>query len=72
MKRRMKTRPFEVFSKFDQLPFWKVEKLADGSTEAQLIDLRFGTPEHPGFAATAIVDASGEVENQSSGSVRCR
>jgi len=57
----MKTRPFEVFSKFDQLPFWKVEKLADGTTEAQLIDLRFGTPERPGFAATAILDASGVV-----------
>jgi inner membrane protein len=57
----MKTRPFEVFSKFDQLPFWKVEKLADGTTEAQLIDLRFGTPERPGFVATAIVDESGVV-----------
>lgn len=57
----MKTRPFEVFSKFDQVPFWKVEKLADGSTEAQLLDLRFGTPERPGFVATAIVDESGVV-----------
>lgn len=58
----MKTRPFQVFSKFDQVPFWKVEKLADGSTEAQLLDLRFGTPERPGFVATAIVDESGVVK----------
>ncbi len=58
----MKTRPFEVFSKFDQVPFWKVEKLADGTTEAQLLDLRFGTPERPGFVATAIVDESGVVK----------
>lgn len=57
----LKTRPFEVFSKFDQLPFWKIAKLADGSTEVQLVDLRFGTPEQPGFAATAIVAASGAV-----------
>jgi inner membrane protein len=52
----IKTRPFQVFSKFDQLPFWKVD-----STKAQLIDLRFGTPEHPGFSATAILGPSGEV-----------
>lgn len=57
----LKTRPFEVFSKFDQLPFWKIEKLADGTTEVQLIDLRFGTPQQPGFVATAIIDASGVV-----------
>lgn len=57
----LKTRPFEVFSEFDQLPFWKIAKVADGSTEVQLVDLRFGTPEQPGFAATALVDASGAV-----------
>ncbi|HTB15108.1 MAG TPA: metal-dependent hydrolase [Bryobacteraceae bacterium] len=57
----LKTRPFEVFSKFDQLPFWKVEKLPDNAAQVQLIDLRFGTPERPGFAATAILDASGVV-----------
>jgi inner membrane protein len=57
----MKTRPFEVFSRFDQVPFWKAEKLADGTSEVQLIDLRFGTPERPGFVATAVVEASGVV-----------
>jgi inner membrane protein len=63
----LKTRPFEVFSKFDQLPFWKTEKLADGSTEVQLIDLRFGTPESPGFVATAMLDASGVVRESKLG-----
>jgi inner membrane protein len=58
----MKTRAFQVFSRFDQVPFWKTEKLADGATEVQLIDLRFGTPERPGFVATAIVDGSGAVK----------
>lgn len=61
------TRPFEVFAKFNQLPFWKSEKLADGTTEVQLIDLRFGTPERPGFAATAIIDASGVVRESKFG-----
>jgi inner membrane protein len=63
----LKTRPFEVFSRFNRLPFWKVEKLADGTTEEQLIDLRFGTPERPGFAATAIIDPSGAVKDSKFG-----
>jgi len=63
----MKTRPFQVFSKFDQLPFWKIEKVADDATEVQLIDLRFGTPERPGFTATAIIDASGVVRESKFG-----
>src|SRR5580692_3117791 len=58
----LKTRPFEVFSKFNQLPFWKAKKLSDGTTEVQLIDLRFGTPERPGFVATGVVEPSGVVE----------
>jgi inner membrane protein len=57
----MKTRPFEVFGRFDQLPFWKTEKLPDETVDVKLIDLRFGTPESPGFVATAILDASGKV-----------
>jgi hypothetical protein len=63
----LRTRPFEVFSRFSQLPFWKTEKLADGTTEVQLIDLRFGTPEQPGFVATAIVDGSGVVRESKFG-----
>jgi len=63
----MKTRPFEVFSRFDQLPFWKIEKRADGATEVQLIDLRFGTPEQPGFVATAILEPSGSVRESKFG-----
>jgi hypothetical protein len=44
-----------------------VEKLADDTTEVQLIDLRFGTPEQPGFVATAILDASGMVRESKFG-----
>lgn len=63
----LKTRPFQVFSRFDQLPFWRTRKLADDLTEVQLLDLRFGTPERPGFAATAILDASGAVKESKFG-----
>jgi inner membrane protein len=54
-----RTRPFEIFGSFNQLPFWKVTPVVDG-TLVELIDLRFGTPENPGFEARAVVDASGE------------
>ena len=63
----LKTRAFAVFAAFNQLPFWKTEKLADGTTEVQLIDLRFGTPERPGFTATAIVDGPGVVRESKFG-----
>jgi inner membrane protein len=63
----LKTRPFQVFARFNQLPFWKVEKLADGTAEVQLIDLRFGTPERSGFMATGIVETSGVVEESKFG-----
>jgi membrane-bound metal-dependent hydrolase YbcI (DUF457 family) len=55
------TRPFQVFSKWSQLPFWKVTPVAEG-LRLDLIDLRFGAPDHPGFASvSAIVDHTGKV-----------
>jgi inner membrane protein len=54
------THPFQVFGQFDQLPFWKVTRTPTG-TLVELIDLRFGTPQHPGFEASATVDPSGRV-----------
>lgn len=54
------TRAFQVFEKFSQLPFWKTSPLADG-TLVELIDLRFGTPQDPGFEARAVVDSAGKV-----------
>jgi inner membrane protein len=56
------THPFQVFAQFDQLPFWKVTRTATG-TLVELIDLRFGTPQHPGFEASATVDESGAVHD---------
>ena len=56
------THPFQVFGAFDQLPFWKVTRTGSG-TLVELIDLRFGTPQHPGFEASATVDESGGVHD---------
>lgn len=57
-----RTRAFEVFGKFDQVPFWRVTPAADG-TMVELIDLRFGSPQAPGFEAHAVVDASGQAHD---------
>lgn len=56
------THPFQVFGQFNQLPFWKVTRTPAG-TLVELIDLRFGTPQHPGFEASATVDESGRVHD---------
>ena len=61
MDAALATRPFQVFGRWSQLPFWKVTPVADG-LRLDLIDLRFGNPERPGFASVAaIVDGSGKV-----------
>lgn len=57
-----RTSPFEAFAKFDQLPFWRVSPAVDGTT-VELIDLRFGTPQLPGFEARAMVDQAGVVHD---------
>ena len=60
--RRARTRPFQVFGQFSQVPFWKVTPLPEAS-RVELIDLRFGTPTRPGFEAEADVDESGHVRD---------
>jgi inner membrane protein len=55
-----RTRVFQVLGRFDQLPFWRITPVVDG-TRVELIDLRFGTPQSPGLAARAVVGASGAV-----------
>jgi len=57
-----KTPAFEGFAQFCRLPFWKVTPLVDG-TRVEMIDLRFGSPENPGFEASAVVDASGQAHD---------
>jgi hypothetical protein len=60
------TRPFQVFGDFNQLPFWSVKPDGD-LIRVDLIDLRFGTPERPGFIATALVTGQGKVEESKVG-----
>jgi inner membrane protein len=55
-----KTDAFRVFASFDQVPFWRVSPILDGS-KVELIDLRFGSPRQPGFEAVATLDQSGAV-----------
>lgn len=62
-----RTRTFQGFLRFSQLPFWRATPGADG-TMIEVVDLRFGTPEQPGFAAvTARVDAAGAVHDSRDG-----
>jgi inner membrane protein len=61
MDAALRTPPFEVFSSWSQLPFWEVTPVQEG-VRLDLIDLRFGTPNGPGFASvSAIVDRAGKV-----------
>jgi inner membrane protein len=56
------TGPFRVFGSFDQLPFWRVSPVPEGS-RVELLDLRFGTPQMPGFEAVATIDERGQVQD---------
>ncbi len=61
MAAAMRTRPFQVFSRWSQVPFWRVTPVGD-DLRLDLIDLRFGTPDSPGFAGvSALIDRSGNV-----------
>lgn len=54
-----RTRPFRVFEKFSQLPFWEVEN-AERGTRVSLLDLRFSDPGSLGFGSVAaVVDGAG-------------
>ena len=47
-----RTHPFQVFLRFSRAPFWKATSV-DGGTLVELIDLRFGSPDAPGFGAVS-------------------
>ncbi len=53
----MQTFPFRRFLEFVQFPIWVVEPAPnlEHGTRVSLVDLRFGTPSAPGFAAFATV-----------------
>lgn len=55
------TRPFQVFRDFSESPFAEEELVPEGKL-VRLTDLRFGSPEAPGFVTvSAIVDPTGKV-----------
>jgi hypothetical protein len=54
---------FQRFLEFSEYPFWQVSpaEQVEGGTRVEVMDLRFGDPQSPGFVATAIVDAHEKV-----------
>lgn len=54
-----RTPVFQEFLRFNQYPLWRVSPAPtlEGGKVVELFDLRFGTPEAPGFQTTALVDA---------------
>jgi inner membrane protein len=61
MEAALRTHPFQVFTRWAQVPFWRVTPVGD-DLRLDLIDLRFGTPDNPGFAGvSALVDRMGNV-----------
>ena len=57
-----RTTVFQEFLRFSQFPFWRVTPgEREGTTRVEVMDLRFGDPQSPGFVATAIVDANQHV-----------
>ncbi len=56
---------FQEFIRFSQFPLWRVRPSpqVEGAEIVDLLDLRFGTPQEPGFIATAHVNAQGHVQS---------
>ncbi len=65
MQAAMQTYPFQMLLEFVQYPLWVLQPSIDssGGTRVALIDLRFGTPNPSGFAATAYVDKNNQVRD---------
>lgn len=55
------TPPFLAFLRFAAFPLWMVTPLPEGEWQVDLLDLRFGTPQQPGFVASARVDSANRV-----------
>ncbi len=55
-----RTDAFRVFLDFSAYPYWQFSQPGE-RMRVSVMDLRFGSPEHPRFVATAVVDSSGQV-----------
>ena len=49
----------QEFLRFSQFPLWRITPAAEpeNSTLVEVFDLRFGTPQEPGFMASALLDS---------------
>ena len=58
-----RTEVFQEFLRFAQFPLWQITPVdeVEGGTRVEALDLRFGSPQQPGFVATAILDAHQQV-----------
>jgi inner membrane protein len=54
------TRTFRTFEGFNQLPFWTLLPV-DDMVRVELLDLRFGSVQRPGFEAIAFVEPGGRI-----------
>jgi inner membrane protein len=65
---------FQEFLSFSAYPLWRTLPVnaPPGATEVHLMDLRFGTPQQPGFIARGIVETSGGVGQSEFGFGRLR
>ena len=63
IRRASETVPFKEFLKFTQYPLWRTIPSPEqpNGVQAQLSDMRFGSPQHPGFTAIATLDAQQRV-----------
>ncbi len=57
------TRAFQVFERFNQVPFWRISPLVD-VTQVDLLDLRFGSiTRQSGFSVRAMVEPDGRIRD---------
>jgi inner membrane protein len=63
IRRASETEAFQAFLEFAQYPVWTVTPLQEppNGVQVQVSDLRFGTPQQPGFTSTAILDEQSRV-----------
>jgi inner membrane protein len=54
------TQTFQAFERFNQLPFWTLLPV-DDMVRVELLDLRFGSVQNPGFESIAFVEPGGRI-----------
>jgi inner membrane protein len=57
-----RTETFQIFLGFSQFPLWRVSAVTDppNGKQVDVFDMRFGSPNEPGFRARTLVDGRGK------------